>query len=128
MIDGEAIIINLTTGVYYSMDGVGGRIWSLLESQHAVEEVAALIGSEYGVEAERSKGDVLQLAAQLFEEGLVLESDQEAATGTPGAAVEGRLNYQAPELRIYRDMGDLLALDPPVPGLEPIPWEDPAGR
>jgi len=23
-------------------------------------------------------------------------------------------------------MGDLLALDPPVPGLEPIPWDDPA--
>ena len=25
VIDGEAIIINLTTGVYYSMDGVGAR-------------------------------------------------------------------------------------------------------
>ena len=33
--------------------------------------------------------------------------------------------YEIPKLNIYRDMGDLLALDPPVPGLGDTPWKDP---
>ena len=32
--------------------------------------------------------------------------------------------YAAPQLNVYRDMGDLLALDPPTPGLELTPWQD----
>ena len=28
-------------------------------------------------------------------------------------------------MNIYRDMGDLLALDPPTPGLGDTPWKDP---
>ena len=37
---------------------------------------------------------------------------------------QDRLVYEPPQLNIYRDMGDLLALDPPVPGLGD-PWMDP---
>src|SRR4029450_13507670 len=31
-IDGEAIMINLATGSYYSLDRVGGDVWTLLEA------------------------------------------------------------------------------------------------
>lgn len=125
VIDGEAIIINLTTGVYYSMDGVGGRVWSLLESHHGLDAVAEAIRAEYEVDPETCRADVLGLAAQLFEEGLMLASEEEPSGSTAGVDVDAKVGYKAPELSIYRDMGDLLALDPPVPGLEPIPWEDP---
>jgi hypothetical protein len=36
---------------------------------------------------------------------------------------EQKSAYEPPKLNAYRDMGDLLALDPPMPGLEDIPWE-----
>jgi hypothetical protein len=36
-----------------------------------------------------------------------------------------KLPYELPKLNIYRDMGDLLALDPPVPGLGDTPWKEP---
>ena len=124
VIDGEAIIINLTTGVYYSMGGVGGKIWSLLESHHGVGSVVDALQARYEVDAETCRTDVLQLAAQLYEEGLMLASDEEASGPVRGAVGEARSEYTTPELSIYRDMGDLLALDPPVPGLEPIPWEN----
>ena len=33
--------------------------------------------------------------------------------------------YTPPVLEVYTDMSDLLALDPPMPGLADIPWRGP---
>lgn len=123
VIEGEAIIINLETGVYYSLDGTGGEVWSLLEGHHAVDFVIASLAARYGVPEERCGADVRALVDQLLEEDLIVPTDA-AATGSP--VIEGAGDgYVPPRLNVYRDMGDLLALDPPVPGLEPIPWDDP---
>ena len=32
--------------------------------------------------------------------------------------------YTVPVLNSYKDMSELLALDPPMPGLEQVPWKD----
>ena len=34
------------------------------------------------------------------------------------------LEYEAPKLTTHDDMSDLLALDPPMPGAQPISWDD----
>ena len=131
VIDGEAIIINLTTGVYYSMDSLGGRIWSLIEANQDIDTIVATIGAEYEVTPERCRADVASLARQLMEEKLVLAMDGGPSGGLAQSSASGdgkKLDYTTPELNIYRDMGDLLALDPPIPGLEPIPWEDPTDK
>ena len=124
IIDDEAILINLSTAVYYSMDGTGGRIWSLIEGRHDLETIAATLAAEYAQPPERCRADVDRLARQLLEENLVVAAVEAPADGGPAAVAAAR-PYAPPELNVYRDMGDLLALDPPVPGLEPIPWDDP---
>lgn len=127
VIDGEAIIINLTTGVYYSLDSVGGRVWSLLEAHYDLDTITSVLEREYEVTMDDCRKDVTRLVSELVDEQLLLPTDEvptEPASGGPGA----RLAYTPPEVNIYRDMGDLLALDPPVPGLEPIPWDDPARK
>ena len=128
VIDGEAIIINLSTGVYYSMDGLGGEIWSLLEAHHDVETIVGRLSVEYRVSAETCRSDVEGLLGQLLEEKLVAPTDERPASPLSANSLGPKRDYAAPELQIYRDMGDLLALDPPVPGLEPIPWDDPVGE
>jgi len=35
-----------------------------------------------------------------------------------------KVPYEIPKINIYRDLGDLLALDPPVPGLGDTPWKE----
>lgn len=124
VIDGEAIIINLTTGVYYSLDPTGSEIWSLLEDRHDLDTVVGFLQARYEVPESTCRGDVEALVSQLLEEKLIVAADG----GSPPPAPEGdpgSREYSAPRLDIYRDMGDLLALDPPVPGLEAIPWDDP---
>jgi hypothetical protein len=126
VIDGEAIIINLANGVYYSMDKVGAFVWDLLQAGHTLENVIAAVAGHYDVSRQQAELNVEELVQELVQENLVISSEN----GKPAAAQASteqpeKLPYELPKLNIYRDMGDLLALDPPVPGLGDTPWKDP---
>jgi Coenzyme PQQ synthesis protein D (PqqD) len=127
VMDGEAILINLSNGIYYSMDKVGAVVWELVEKNFSPEEMVAFIINRYDVESEQAQTDVERLLKELVDEKLILEADG-VANGDreePRQVEEKKEPYEQPQLNIYRDMGDLLALDPPTPGLEATPWKDP---
>jgi hypothetical protein len=129
VIDGEAIIINLKTGVYYSTDNVGATLWELVEQRRSLQEMVQAIVARYWVPREQAESDVQRLMAELIQEDLVSLSDGDGARTEPAAALApGRAAYDPPRLDIYRDMGDLLALDPPAPGFEQTPWEKDGSR
>lgn len=117
-IDGEAVLINLTNGMYYSMDMVGGFIWSQIENGHDLDTIADAVAARYGIEKSVAAADVNDLADKLVEERLALPSDAEAATtaAIPESAPDGDA-YAAPQLNKFDDMVDLFALDPPLPEL-----------
>jgi hypothetical protein len=126
VIDGEAIIINLTTGVYYSMDSVGGKVWSMVEAHHDISTIAETLAAQFDVASDHCRHDVEELVEQLLNERLIVETNEVPSESPVVDASPEKLPYSSPTVSIYRDMGDLLALDPPVPGLEPIPWSDPS--
>lgn len=68
----EAIIINLNTGAYYSANDTATMFWELMNGQRSVAECARLIAQEYEVEAEVVEADLLELAAELRDEGLIV--------------------------------------------------------
>ncbi len=126
VMDGEAIIINLSNGIYYSMDKVGGLIWELIDERYSLEEMVTALCARYDVSAEKAKSDVERLLGELVQENLVIVTEDEAARKENRVQQSEQLQaYESPKLNIYRDMGDLLALDPPTPGLENTPWKDP---
>jgi hypothetical protein len=124
VVDGEAIIINVASGVYYSLDNVGAAIWSLLESGLSLQHCLEALLRRYAVSAERLRLDLEGLVTQLLEEDLITECVAESTPPLNSLSVDAdRAVYDRPELNIYRDMADLLALDPPTPGLSLTPWE-----
>ena len=126
VIDGEAIIINLANGVYYSMDKVGAFVWDLLQTGHTLEEVIAAVTTRYDVSREQAEANVRELVQELVQENLVVASENGVSAATQEQVEEQeKMPYELPRLNIYRDMGDLLALDPPVPGLGDTPWKEP---
>jgi len=68
---GEAVILNLATGMYYGLDEVGARVWSLLQQPCAVGALRDAILAEYDVEPERCEQDLLALLADLESAKLV---------------------------------------------------------
>ena len=39
VIDGEAILINVSTGAYYSLNGVGGLVWQWIDKEKSLQEI-----------------------------------------------------------------------------------------
>lgn len=120
VIDGEAIIMNLSNGLYFSMDRVGSAVWELVEAGLNVEEMISILDARYDGAGEAIRGDVHRLVAELLSEELVLVTEEapSSATSDRGAADHP---YAPPTLIKYDDMADLLALDPPMPGLGTLP-------
>jgi hypothetical protein len=68
---GEAAILNIKSGVYYGLDPVGARIWSLMQEPREVVEIQNTITGEYDVEPERCAQDLMALLEKLLAEGLI---------------------------------------------------------
>lgn len=76
---GEAAILNIKSGVYYGLDPVGARIWTLMQEPRAVAEIQNTITGEYDVEPERCARDLIGLLEKLLAEGLIEVKDASAA-------------------------------------------------
>src|SRR2546426_6878765 len=87
VIDGEAIIINLANGIYYSMDKVGALIWELLAARHSLAEVTVAVLARYDIPQEQAEADVHKLAAELMQENLLVVS-QDAPAFLNGSTIE----------------------------------------
>jgi hypothetical protein len=116
VMEGEAILINLSTGAYYSTPSTGGFIWSLVERRLSISAMVRAVTEHYDVARPRAEADVLRLCEELCAEGLA-QSSVGAAQGVAPEAAGPRLAYEAPALEKYTDMAEMFALDPPLPGL-----------
>jgi hypothetical protein len=68
---GEAILIHLHTGTYYSLNDVGTSFWNLLDGQRSIGQCADQIAAQYDAPREVVLADLLELAGELANEGLV---------------------------------------------------------
>jgi hypothetical protein len=74
---GESVILNLKNGIYYGLNPVGARIWSLIQERKRVEEVRDQIIEEYEVDRDVCERELIALLANLEENGLVdVETDK----------------------------------------------------
>jgi hypothetical protein len=69
--DGEAVLLDVASGVYFGLDPVGARIWRLLGDHELLSEIARRDHEEYDVSEERCASDLLTLVAELEAHGLV---------------------------------------------------------
>ncbi|MGH7890214.1 MAG: PqqD family protein, partial [Thermodesulfobacteriota bacterium] len=100
-------------------------IWEMIEGEYTLDDCVKAILEHYDVSLGQAQTDAKVLAEKLFQERLVIISENDAPHKyNPQSPNKPKLSYETPELNIYRDIGELLALDPPIPGLKKINWED----
>jgi hypothetical protein len=75
-LDGEMVILNFGSGVYYGLDAVGARVWQLIQEPRVVESIRNTLLEEYEVESERCERELFSLLQQLATEGLIQINNQ----------------------------------------------------
>ena len=78
-LEGETVILNLQSGVYYGLKAVGATIWNFIQEPKTVNEVRDAILAKYEVESEQCESDLLALFQELKSEGLIEVKDGKAA-------------------------------------------------
>jgi len=114
VMDGEAVIIHLGTGVYYSMDGVGCLVWESIAAGGDTDAIAASLAERYGIGRDAATADIRRLVDELVAQERVAPAEG-GSTGTATLNGTAPGGYAPPELKRYDDMAELLALDPPLP-------------
>ncbi len=114
IIDGEAIIVNMENGFYYSIDKVGASIWNLIEEGNAIDQISNSIVSQYHGNANDIKNGVSKFISQLLDENLIIvvEDGNPKSTNLTTDNVAEKHDFEVPVLHKYTDMEDLLLLDP----------------
>ena len=116
-IDGETIVIDLSTGTYYSLRGAGSAIWNAVASGASPEEVVAELENAY----DAGPGEIAAATETFLSE---LEAEQLIGRGNGAAPASGaaapstpvqtsaRSPFEQPRLEKYEDLQDIVLLDP----------------
>ena len=75
-LQGEVVILNPKSGIYFGLDPVGSRAWQLIQEQGRLGPVRDAMLKEYEVSAERLWEDLQKLVTRLADNGLVEVIDE----------------------------------------------------
>ncbi len=114
IIDDEAVIMNLESGCYYTMDGVGAAIWHLIEGGASLDTVVAVIAHRYDGDQTAIRQAVSGLIDELKREKLILTEPTSAAKSPARLPEDDGVGgaFEPPVLHKFTDMQDLLLVDP----------------
>lgn len=70
-VEGELVLLNLTTGVYFGLDALGTRIWHLLPQRPTLHGLRDSLLDEYDVTAPHCEDDLIAFIQALRDHELV---------------------------------------------------------
>lgn len=108
-IDGEVIVINLTTGCYYSLVGTAADLWPMAVAGWTAEEMAGHVASSALPSAETA-AEIAKFLEYLRAEN-VIEASAEASRENLDGLAQAQ-NFTIPVIEKFTDMQELLLLDP----------------
>ena len=117
--DSEIVIINLSTGSYYSLDKSGAEIWRLLERPKTQAAIVHEISTRYQGDRAQVEQEIGKFLDELQRNSLIVpteiaETASPNSLAEPGETAAGatKLPFETPVVHKYTDMEELLLLDP----------------
>jgi hypothetical protein len=74
VVDGELVMLDARSSSYFGLDGIGTRIWELLEAPRSVDDVCTVLIEEYEVDPETCRTEVLAFITDLLDAQLATSS------------------------------------------------------
>lgn len=126
-VDGEVIVIDLSSGAYFSLSGSGPAVWEMMLGTGATAaEVRAALGARYEAEPDAIETAVSDFLARLRENELIVAAEGDAAPTTANGANGAREPFAPPVFERYTDMKDYFLLDPIHEVSPEVGWPKPA--
>jgi Coenzyme PQQ synthesis protein D (PqqD) len=72
-VEGSAVLLDVDSGEYFTLNEVGGRVWDLCDGSRSVSSIAEALSAEYDVDATTALRDAGELLQTLAGAGLVVE-------------------------------------------------------
>jgi PqqD family protein of HPr-rel-A system len=70
-VDGEAILLDPTTGEFYALRGTAGAIWDLLAEPRSLDDLVSKLATTYDVDPDVCRTEVERFVGKLAESGLI---------------------------------------------------------
>ena len=70
-VDGETVLLNLDTGIYFGLDAVGTAIWRAIQEDGRLLHAAEALEREYDVDPAAAREDLLRLIGEMLAKGLL---------------------------------------------------------
>lgn len=113
IIDGEAVIMHLKSGNYFSTSDSGGVIWNGLEKRDDVDGLAKSLVAAYALSHGDATNALDGFIAKLVSHDLIrVAADGAALPAAIEVPAQASAPFQPPVLNVFSDMKDLLLLDP----------------
>ena len=71
VLDGESVLLNLSTGRYYSLNAVGSMVWEQCVGALSLAAICSTICVRFDVTSQDAQSDLLDLIDQFRQEGLL---------------------------------------------------------
>jgi len=86
VLDGESVVLNLDSGVYFTLNMTGTAVWERIDGATSLEEIGGGLCEQFDVTLEQAKRDLIELTQTLLDDGLVgVTDDTSTAPGTQKA-------------------------------------------
>lgn len=115
----EVVVVNLDSGTYYSLDGVGAATWEFIERRATLDEMIEGVAGQYVGSRAAIDQALRQWVDELQHEGLIAPCGAQevlgAAEPTPHTSrgpQPAQRPFATPVLHTYSDMTQILMLDP----------------
>lgn len=113
VIDGEAVIVNMDNGSYYSIDDSGAFIWDLLCQGANSDDLVGLVEKSYASSDVDVAAIISEIIAEFLKEELLVKAeDGDGESPRDFKAGSFDHSFSVPLLKKYTDMEELLLLDP----------------
>ena len=72
LVGDETVLLDIASGVYFGLDGVGKRIWESVAEGQNLAQTIAVITREFEVDEAQAQADVIEFTNDLVERGLLV--------------------------------------------------------
>ena len=108
---GETVVIHFDRGTYFSFRGSAGTIWSFLQAPTSIAAIVAAVQAQAHPPSADFESMLTTFVAKLAEHDLITSAP--AAAEPPVISAEAIASLaEPPDLEIYTDLAELIAMDP----------------